>query len=68
MSSVFDSEIKKLSGIVMFSLDTKKNTPELVKHLKQAKTIDYAEQMPARWMAGNAGASADPKRNLQWVR
>jgi subtilisin family serine protease len=66
MSSVFDSEIKKLSGIVMFSLDTKKNTPELVKHLKQAKTIDYAEQMPARWMAGNAGASADPKRNLQW--
>jgi subtilisin family serine protease len=66
MSSVSDSEIEELRGIILVSLRAKKKIPELVKHLKRSRTIDYAEPMPARWLAANAGGAVNCSQNLQW--
>ena len=66
MSSISEPESEELSGIIMVSLDAKTKAPELVKRLNKSKVVEYAEQMPARWLAANAGASANCSRNLQW--
>ena len=63
LSSVADSESEELTGINVVSVDPKKVEPELLRRVSASKTIDYVEQVPARWAAG---AAVDPLRNLQW--
>ena len=63
LSSVADSESEELTGINVVSVDPKKVQPELLRRVSASKTIDYVEQMPARWAAS---AAVDPLRNLQW--
>ena len=62
LSSVSDSASEELSGIVVASVDPKKVTPGLIKHLAGSSAIEFAEPAPARWLA----AAADPMQNLQW--
>jgi len=63
LSSVADSESEELRGIAVLSVDPKKATPKLVKHIGGAVGVEFAEPMPARWLAQ---AGADPMQNLQW--
>ncbi|MEK7403904.1 MAG: S8 family serine peptidase, partial [Acidobacteriota bacterium] len=62
-SSVADSESEELRGIAVLSVDPKKATPKLMKHIGAAQGVEFAEPMPARWLAQ---AGADPMQNLQW--
>jgi len=63
LSSVVDSESEDLAGFALLSLDPKKVTAQLMKHLKDCKTVQLVELMPARWLAGTV---VDPMQNLQW--
>ncbi len=63
LSSVVDSESEDLAGFALLSLDPKKVTARLMKHLKACKTVQLVELMPARWLAGTV---VDPMQNLQW--
>lgn len=63
LSSVSDPENGELSGISLLSLDPRKVTPTLMKHLTASAAVQFAEPVPARWLAG---AGVDPMQNLQW--
>lgn len=63
LSSVSDSESEELAGITMVSLDPKKVTAKLMRHLRSSKAVEFVEPMPARWLAGG---EVDPLQNLQW--
>lgn len=63
LSSVSDPENGELSGISLLSLDPKKVTPTLMKRLTASAGVQFAEPVPARWLAG---AGVDPMQNLQW--
>jgi subtilisin family serine protease len=63
LSSVADSESEELAGINVVSVDPKKLEPQLLRHVVAAKTVEYAERVPARWAAATL---VDPLRNLQW--
>jgi hypothetical protein len=61
LSSVSDSESEELGGVALLSVDPKKVTPKLIRHLKASKGVQLAEPVPARWIAN---ASADPMQNV----
>jgi len=63
LSSVADSVSEQLAGISVASLDPKKVTPKLINQIGASSGVEFAEPMPARWLAA---VKADPKQNLQW--
>jgi subtilisin family serine protease len=66
LSSVVDSSSEELAGITVVTVDQKKLTPSLVRHVNASKAVTYAERMPARWRAQGGPGEADPEQNLQW--
>ncbi len=62
LSSVADSESEQLRGITLVSLDAKRVTPSLLRHLSDSGAVAIAERVPARWLA----QGSDPMLNLQW--
>ena len=63
LSSVSDSESEELEGIAILSMAARKADEKLVKEIGGTPTIDFIEQMPARWLASNR---VDPLQNMQW--
>lgn len=51
-----------VAGFAVLSLPQKRITRELLRDVGAAQAVEFAEPLPARWLA----AEADPKRNLQW--
>ena len=64
LSSVANAGSEDLTGLTVVSVDPSVMSPELLRHLGQAAAVEFAEPMPARWLAGSW--TADPVRNLQW--
>jgi hypothetical protein len=63
LSSVVDSASEELAGINVLTMDPKKLTPSVVRHVDRSKAVVFAQRVPTRWLAA---ASADPSHNLQW--
>lgn len=67
LASVADSPHDELSGYTVVTLDPKKVTPKLMKHVSASKAIQFVEQMPARWISRRAKSNGvDPMQKLQW--
>jgi subtilisin family serine protease len=61
LSSVHDSRHEALTGINILSFPQNQVTDKLERDLNSSAIIEFAERMPARWLAG-----PDPHLNLQW--
>ncbi len=65
ISSVVDAIQDELAGISLFQLETSTVSAGLLKKLNSTPEINYAEQLPVRFLSG-ARATADPNANRQW--
>jgi subtilisin family serine protease len=69
ISSVADSPHEDLHGFTVVSVDPKKVSVKLLKSLNASKAIEYAEPMPARWIARRTkfpATAVDPMQGSQW--
>jgi subtilase family protein len=51
IASVSASPHEDLQGYTVVSMDPRKLTPALTKHVNSSRAIEFAERMPARWIA-----------------
>jgi subtilisin family serine protease len=61
-TSVVDVESDARAGLAVVSLPQRRVTGKLLKDINASPAVEFAEPLPARWLA----AEADPKQNLQW--
>jgi subtilisin family serine protease len=61
-ASVVDVESDARSGLTVLTLPQRRITERLLKDIGASQAVEFAEPLPARWLA----AEPDPKRNLQW--
>jgi Subtilase family len=66
IASVADSPHEDLQGYTIVSMDPKRVTEKLMKHVSASKAIQFVEPMPARWIAKRTKPSPDPLQQLQW--
>jgi hypothetical protein len=67
VASVADSPHEDLQGYTVVTVDPKKVTPSLMKHVSSSNAVQFVEPLPARWIVGRAGArTVDPKQREQW--
>lgn len=62
--SVAESESEELAGLTVVELPQRHLTPAVLRRVAASRGIDFAEAMPARWLA--APEKADARRNRQW--
>lgn len=63
-AAVVTEDQDELAGLAIAELDPKAR-PAAVRHAASAQSIDFIEQVPARWLCARP-ASVDPMTNLQW--
>jgi subtilisin family serine protease len=67
ITSVADSPNEDLRGYTLISVDPKKVTPGLMRKVNASSAIQFAEQMPARWITKPTKAIPDPlARQALW--
>jgi Subtilase family len=66
ITSVAESPHEDLQGYTVVSMDPRKLTAKLMRHVSASKAIQIAEPMPARWIAKRTKASPDAMQQLQW--
>lgn len=67
IASVADSPHEDLRGYTVVSVDPKKVTASVMKHVSSSNAVQFAEPMPARWIVARARANTvDPKQREQW--
>jgi subtilisin family serine protease len=66
ISSVSDSPHEDLQGYTVVSMDPKKVTAALMRHVSRSNAIQFAEQMPARWIAARRQTLSVPTQEQQW--
>jgi subtilisin family serine protease len=65
--SVADSPHEDLQGYTVVTVDPKKVTPKVIKHVSASSAVQFVEPMPARWIASPAKSNTiDPKQQEQW--
>ena len=64
LASVAGTPAEDLAGINVLELDPKKASAKHLRHLREAKAIEFVELVPARWMAASG---PDPLLNFQWA-
>jgi hypothetical protein len=66
ITSVADSPHEDLQGYTVVSVDPKKVSSNLMKHVSASRAIQFLEPMPARWIAKKRRVATDSMQHSQW--
>jgi hypothetical protein len=66
IASVSASPHEDLQGYTVVSIDPKKVTATLLKHVRASRAIQIVEPMPARWIAARGKPVSPPMETQQW--